>query len=55
MRGLAIGEIEWESLGRVVGKEMLTGVAFALAFGLLLYPMLFVISSFSARASFHAC
>lgn len=49
VRGLAIGEIEWESLRRVVGKEMLTGVAFALAFGLLLYPMLFVISSLSDR------
>jgi magnesium transporter len=47
VRGLAIGEIEWETLGRVVAKEMATGIAFALAFGLFLYPMLFVISSVS--------
>jgi magnesium transporter len=47
VRGLAIGEIEWETLGRVVAKEMATGIAFALAFGLFLYPMLFLIGSVS--------
>jgi magnesium transporter len=45
VRGIAVGDIEWASLRAVVGKEMLTGAAFALAFGLMLYPMLFVVAS----------
>ena len=38
-----------ESLGKVVGKEMLTGIAFALAFGLLLCPLLLVVSSVTGQ------
>jgi len=40
VRGIAIGEIELARLGRVVAKEMVSGVVFAAVFGALLYPLI---------------
>jgi magnesium transporter len=40
VRGIAIGEIELARLGRVVAKELVSGVVFAACFGALLYPLI---------------
>ena len=48
VRGLAIGEIDYARIGRVVGKEMISGLVFAAFFGALLFPLLlWVIAPYS--------
>ena len=44
VRGIAVGEVDYGRLGRVIWKELSSGVVFALFFGLLLYGyVLFVL------------
>ncbi len=49
VRGLAIGEIDYASIGRVIGKEVAAGSVFAICFGALLYPLLHLIAWLSGE------
>ncbi len=44
VRGIAVGEVDYGRLGRVIWKELASGLAFAVFFGLLLYAyVLFIL------------